>query len=105
MNKKIKLSEIAHARSGDKGNNSNIGVIAKTQNDYEFLRQKLTADKVKSYFATICKGEVLRYEMPNILALNFILRDSLAGGGTTSLRTDSQGKCLAATLLELEIDC
>ena len=101
--RKRKLSEIAHARSGDKGNNANIAVIARSENDFTIIKKSLTADKVKQYFKGICKGEVVRYELPNVLALNFVLKDSLDGGGTTSLRTDSQGKTLGSLILEIEI--
>jgi hypothetical protein len=99
----IKLVEIAHARSGDKGNNSNIGLIARNPADYELLRREVTAERVKIHFAGICFGKVERFELPNIHALNFVLHESLDGGGTLSLRTDAQGKTHAATLLMMEI--
>ncbi len=99
----IKLVEIAHARSGDKGNNSNIGLIARNPEDYELLRREVTAERVKKHFAGICFGKVERFELPNIHALNFVLHESLDGGGTLSLRTDAQGKTHAATLLMMEI--
>lgn len=102
--KKIKLLEIAHARSGDKGNSSNIGLIARDPKYYETLCKQVTAEKVKKHFEGICFGKVERYELPNIHALNFILHQSLDGGGTVSLRTDAQGKTHAATLLMMEID-
>ena len=100
---KIKLSKIAHARSGDKGNNCNIGVIAKSEKDYLFLVKNLTINLVKQHFKEFCKGRVERFEMPNIGAINFVLYDCLDGGGTTSLRTDTQGKTFAAALLQIEI--
>ncbi len=101
---KIQLNQIAHARSGDKGNNSNIGVIARDPKHYETIKRQLTAERVKQHFKGICHGAVERYELPNIHALNFVLHDSLDGGGTVSLRTDAQGKTHAATLLMIELD-
>ena len=101
---KRKLADIAHARSGDKGDGSNVGIYAKTQADYELIKKLLTPARVKQNFHAICKGEVIRYEMPNLLALNFILRDSLGGGGSESLKTDAQGKTHGVALLEMEID-
>lgn len=101
---KKKLVEIAHARSGDKGNNSNIGLIARDPKDYEILRREVTIERVKRHFSGICLGAVERFELPNIGALNFVLHDSLDGGGTLSLRTDAQGKTHAATLLMMEIE-
>jgi hypothetical protein len=99
----VKLLELAHARSGDKGNNSNIGLIARDPKDYELLRREVTAERVKKHFAGICCGTVERFELPNIHALNFVLHESLDGGGTLSLRSDAQGKTHAATLLMMEI--
>ena len=96
---KRKLSDIAYARSGDKGDGSNVGVYAKTPADYKLL----TPARVKEHFKAICKGEVIRYEAPNLLALNFILRDSLGGGGSESLKTDAQGKMHGLAMLEMEI--
>ncbi|HLU37784.1 MAG TPA: hypothetical protein VK081_00260 [Planctomycetota bacterium] len=101
--KKRKLADIAYARSGDKGDGSNVGVWAKTPADYELLRAVLTPERVKEHFAAICKGEVIRYEAPNLLALNFILRDSLGGGGSESLKTDAQGKTHGLGMLEMPI--
>jgi len=101
---KVKLVDLAHARSGDKGNNSNIGLIARTPEYYEVLKREVTAERVKRHFAGICLGAVERFELPNIHALNFVLHDSLDGGGTLSLRTDAQGKTHAATLLMMEIE-
>jgi len=101
---RVYLLEIAHARSGDKGNGSNVGVIARHPDVYPFLKEKLTADVVKEHMKHICKGKVERYELPNIGALNFILNDSLGGGGTVSLKLDAQGKTHASNLLRLKID-
>ena len=101
---KVPLSRIAHARSGDKGDGSNVGVIANTPEIYEFLRQELTAERVKEHFREVCRGRVERFGVPNLLALNFILHDSLGGGGTESLKTDAQGKTHAQGLLAMEIE-
>lgn len=101
---RIRLDEIAHARSGDKGDASNVGLIAGSPEVYEVLRREVTAERVKEHFREVCRGPVERYELPNILALNFILHDSLGGGGTESLKNDAQGKTHAQGLLEMEID-
>jgi hypothetical protein len=101
---RIKLREIASARSGDKGDGSNVGIFAHTRADYELLAKVLTPERVKRHFAQICKGNVVRYEAPNLLALNFILHDSLGGGGSESLKTDAQGKAHGLGLLEMEVE-
>jgi len=101
---KVKLLKIAHGRSGDKGNASNVGIIARHDDIYPFLKEKLTAETVKEHMQHICKGKVERFEMPNIGALNFVLHDSLGGGGTVSLKLDAQGKTHAAALLRMELD-
>ncbi len=101
---KIKLREICHGRSGDKGDAANIGLIAYDKKNYEVIRREVTAEKVKKFFEGICEGEVIRYEMPNINALNFILNNALGGGGTVSLKLDAQGKTLASALLKMEIE-
>ncbi len=101
---KIKLIDIAHGRSGDKGDAANIGIIAYNDKGYEIIKKHLTAERVKEHFIGICKGNVDRYELPNIRALNFILRNTLGGGGTVSLKHDAQGKTLAAALLRMELD-
>lgn len=100
---KVKLREIAHGRSGDKGNAANIGIIAYDDKGYKILKKYLTAKRVKQHFKGICFGKVERYEMPNIRAINFLLHDTLGGGGTVSLKHDAQGKTLAAALLRMEI--
>lgn len=99
----MKLSEYAYARSGDKGSSSNIGVIAYTQEGYEFLKQFLTSERVQAYFAPLGVTSTLRYELPNLKAFNFVLKDVLAGGGSRSLRIDAQGKALGQALLEMEL--
>lgn len=101
---RIRLEEIAHARSGDKGDASNVGLIAGSPEAYEVLRREVTAERVKEHFREVCRGPVERFELPNILALNFILHDSLGGGGTESLKNDAQGKTHAQGLLEMEIE-
>lgn len=100
----VKLIDIAHARSGDKGDGSNVGVIARHPDVYPFLKKNLTEDRVKEHMQHICKGEVERYELPNIGALNFVLHESLGGGGTVSLKLDAQGKTHASLLLRMDID-
>jgi hypothetical protein len=96
--------DIAIARSGDKGDGSNVGIKANTPELYEFLQKNLTTDVVKNHFREICHGEVTRYELPNLSALNFLLEDSLGGGGTETLITDAQGKVHGLALLHLEMD-
>lgn len=100
----VKLIEIAHGRSGDKGNASNVGIIARHPDVYPFLVANLTTEKVKEHMKYVCKGDVERYEMPNIGALNFILNDSLGGGGTVSLKLDAQGKTHAMQVLRMDVD-
>ena len=98
------LSRLAYARSGDKGDGSNVGVIAFDEAGYEIIRRELTTARVKEHFAAICFGEVERYEVPNLLALNFILKDSLGGGGSESLKTDAQGKTHGLGILYMEVE-
>jgi len=100
----VPLSRIAHTRSGDKGDTVNIGVIAYKQSDYPTLLREVTADRVKAYFGDLVKGKVERFELPNLGALNFLLHESLGGGGTVTLRVDAQGKTFGAALLGMEID-
>ena len=101
---KVPLSEIAHTRSGDKGDMSNIGVIAWNPQDYPILLREVTAERVKSHFGDLVKGTVERFELPNLAALNFLLYEALDGGGTLSLRIDAQGKNMASALLIMEVD-
>ncbi len=100
---KIKLRDIAHGRSGDKGDAANIGIVAYDDNGYEIIKKYLTTKKVKEHFKGICFGKIQRYELPNLRALNFVLHNTLGGGGTVSLKHDAQGKTLAAALLRLEL--
>ena len=99
----MKLREIAHSRTGDKGNISNISLIAFKDADYELLKDKVTADVVKDWFQDIVAGEVIRYELPNLKAFNFVLYGALGGGVTKSLAQDMHGKSLSSKLLDLEI--
>lgn len=99
----MKLKDIAHSRTGDKGNISNISVIAYDEKDYPVLSEKVTAEKVKAYFSEVVKGEVIRYELPKIGALNFVMYDALSGGVTRSLAIDIHGKSLSTALLDMEI--
>jgi hypothetical protein len=101
---KVRLETIAHGRSGDKGNHANVAVIAYTPTGFAWLRQHLVAQVVQAYFAPLKPSRVVRHEAPNLLALNFVLYDVLAGGASRSLRTDTQGKALALALLNMEID-
>ena len=101
---KVPLSQLAYARSGDKGDGSNVGVVAYSPEAYSIIRQVLTPERVKDHFSEICFGEVDRYEAPNLLALNFILHDSLGGGGSESLKTDAQGKTHGLGMLYMEIE-
>ncbi len=101
---RVRLSEIAHARSGDKGDGSNVGLIANSPALYQILRREVTPARVKDHFAYIVRGRVDCHPVPNLLALNFILHDSLGGGGTESLKTDAQGKTHAQGLLQMFID-
>jgi hypothetical protein len=101
---RIPLSQIAHTRSGDKGDTCNIGVIALDPNDYPVLVREVTAERVRRHFGELVKGPVERFELPNLGALNFLLHQALGGGGTVSLRTDAQGKTFGAALLALQIE-
>ena len=99
----MKLIEIAHARSGDKGNNVNIGVVARKPEHYKILKEKLTESKVKDFLREFCLGKVERYELENLSAINFVLHNCLRGGGTLNLKLDSQGKTLGMALLRMDL--
>jgi hypothetical protein len=101
---KIALVKLAHARSGDKGDTANVGIIALKDDYYPILVEEVTADRVKEHFGDMVKGKVERFELPNLKALNFLLHESLGGGGTLSLMTDAQGKTFSTALLRMEID-
>ena len=96
--------QVVHARSGDKGDTANIGLIALKDEVYPILVREVTAERVKQHFKGICHGEVERFELPNLGALNFLLHESLGGGGTLSLMTDAQGKTFSTALLRMEIE-
>ena len=101
---RVRLAKLAHARSGDKGDTANVGLIALREEIYPLLVREVTAERVKQHFMGICKGEVERFELPNLGALNFLLHESLGGGGTLSLMTDAQGKTFSSALLRMEIE-
>lgn len=101
---KVQLVKLAHARSGDKGDTANVGLIALKDEFYPLLVEKVTADAVKEHFGQMVKGSVERFELPNLKALNFLLHESLGGGGTRSLMTDAQGKTFSTGLLRMYID-
>jgi len=101
---KVSLLKLAHARSGDKGDTANVGIIALQEKFYPLLVREVTAEKVKSHFGDMVKGDVERFELPNLGALNFLLHGSLGGGGTLSLMTDAQGKTFSTALLRMEIE-
>jgi hypothetical protein len=102
--KKVQLVQIAHARSGDKGNMCNIAILARKPEYYPILLEQVTAERVKEHFKGVCFGKVDRYEIPNMDGLNFLLHDSLDGGGTTSLAADPQGKTYGTALLRMEVE-
>ena len=101
---KISLVKLAHARSGDNGDTANVGLIALRPEFYPILVREATASAVKDHFGPIVKGDVERFELPNLNALNFLLHESLGGGGTLSLMTDAQGKTFSTALLRMEVD-
>ena len=102
--RKIQLAKIAHARSGDKGDIANIGLIAYTKEGYEIIKREVTPDRVKEHFGDLVKGEVERYELPNLNALEFVLHGALDGGATKSLRMDNLGKNVGQALLLMEVE-
>jgi hypothetical protein len=101
---RIRLVDIAHARSGDKGDTANVGVIAKQPEWYPVIARELTRDRVRDHFRAVITGDVERFELPNLKALNFLLHGALDGGGTLSLKTDAQGKVFSTALLRMTID-
>lgn len=104
MGRKIQLVKLAHARSGDKGDTANVGLIALSAEYYPILVREVTAARVARHFRGMIKGRVERYELPNLNALNFLLHGALGGGGTLSLKTDAQGKVFSTALLRMEIE-
>lgn len=101
---KVQLTKLAHARSGDKGDTANVGLIALLPEFYPIMVREVTVARVKEHFKGICKGKVERFELPNLGALNFLLHESLGGGGTLSLMTDAQGKTFSTAMLRMQID-
>ena len=101
---KVRLLDVAHARSGDKGDTANVGIIALRPEWYPLLARELTRERVARHFEGVITGDVVRYELPNLHALNFLLHGALDGGGTLSLKTDAQGKVYSTALLRLELD-
>ncbi|MGF6602632.1 hypothetical protein P3T23_007384 [Paraburkholderia sp. GAS448] len=99
----MKLRELAHSRTGDKGNTLNVSVICRDAGHYEHLRQELTAERVKAHLSDVVRGDVVRYELPNLAAFNFVLGQALGGGVTRSLALDAHGKSLSSALLDLDV--
>lgn len=102
--RRVRLLDLAHARSGDKGDTANVGLIARRPAYYPVLVREVTAARVAEHFRGMITGDVVRYELPNLAALNFLLHGALGGGGTLSLKTDAQGKVFSTALLRMEID-
>ena len=102
--KQVQLLKLAHARSGEKGDAGNVGVIARKEEWYPVIAEALTTERVKEHFKGICNGQVERFELPNLWALNFLLHNTLGGGGTVSLKFDAQGKTLSSAMLRMMID-
>lgn len=101
---KIQLLRLAHARSGDKGDTVNVGIIARRPEYYDILRERVTTEAVKKHFEGLVHGDVERFELPNLNAINFLLHNALGGGGTVSLMTDAQGKTFSTAMLRMEIE-
>jgi hypothetical protein len=101
---KVRLLDLAHARSGDKGDTANVGIIARKASYYPLLVREVTVERVAAHFRGMLTGGVERFELPNLHALNFLLHGALGGGGTVSLKTDAQGKTLSTALLRMEIE-
>lgn len=104
MSRRVRLIELAHGRSGDKGDASDIALFAYDESGWRVLRQQVTAERVAAYFAPVASGPVERYELPNIKALKFVVHGALGGGAPRSLRSDNLGKTFAAALLRMEIE-
>ncbi len=101
---KVELTKLAHARSGDKGDTANVGLIAFNEDIYPILVREVTAEKAKEHFGEMVKGDIERFELPNLGALNFLLHESLGGGGTLSLMTDAQGKTFSTAMLRMNVE-
>jgi hypothetical protein len=104
MKKKYYLKDLAHGRSGDKGDRSNICMFARNPEDYEFLKQELTAERVKAYFGDMVKGDVVRYEVESLKGFNFVMDKALGGGATMSIRMDNLGKTMYTALLRMKLE-
>jgi hypothetical protein len=102
--RRLQLAKLAISRSGDKGNISDISLFAKNSQIYELIKNEVTPERMKEHFSGLCTGKVERYEVPNVLALKFVLHDALGGGSASSLRMDNLGKSLSAALLRMEVD-
>ena len=102
--KTVRLFALAHARSGDKGDTVNVGVIARRPEYWPLIRKRVTAARVRHHFGDMVKGSVVRFELPNLYALNFLLHGALGGGGTVSLMTDAQGKTFSTAMLRMQVD-
>lgn len=104
MKKTYYLKDLAHGRSGDKGDRSNICMFARNPEDYEFLKQELTAERVKAYFGDMVKGDVIRYEVESLKGFNFVMDKALGGGATMSIRLDNLGKTMYTALLRMKLE-
>lgn len=101
---KVKLKDLVQVRCGDKGNDSDVNIFAHNKWIYHFLKEELTVDKVKAFYGDLVNGEIIRYEVPNVLALKFHLKEALGGGGSSSLRVDGLGKTMGSAILRMEVD-
>jgi len=101
---RVQLVHLAHARSGDKGDTVNVGIIARREEFYPIMLEQVTAERVKQHFGEMAKGSVERFELPNLRAINFLIHGALDGGGTVSLMTDAQGKTFSTALLRMEVE-
>lgn len=104
MKKRIRLKELVQVSCGDKGNDSDINIFAPNQEVYEVLKFEITEERIKQFYGDLVKGSVTRYEVPNLFALKFLMKDALGGGGPSSLRIDNLGKTLGAAVLRMEIE-
>lgn len=100
----VYLNQLAHGRSGDKGDTSNVCVYARDLKDYEFLARVLTVERVREYFGDMVKGEIIRYDIPSLCGFNFVMKHALGGGATLSLRLDSLGKSMGSAFMRMKID-
>lgn len=100
----MRVADIAHGRSGDKGDVCNVGIVCYDERGFDLARKQITVERVRQHFGTLVRGEIERYEIPGIKALNFVMRGALDGGGTQSLRSDNLGKVMYAWLLKMELD-